>query len=92
MLIAGSYADVTFNALYHTQRVLLTLSGNQVVFGFGALESESANGNSGWVMAYDKQTLQQQSAAFATVTQGNGGGGAWQSGRPPLQLPPDAAS
>ena len=74
---------MTFSALNQTQRVSLTLAGNLVVFGFGALESESADGYAGWVMAYDKQTLE-QSSAFATVTKGNGGGGAWQSGRPPV--------
>lgn len=83
VLISGSYAGMTFDARYQTQRVSLTLTGNLVVFGFGALESESADGYAGWVMAYNKQTLQ-QSSAFATITKGNGGGGAWQSGRPPV--------
>jgi len=83
VLISGSYAGMTFSALNQTQRVSLTLTGNLVVFGFGALESESADGYAGWVMAYDKQTLVQNSA-FATVTKGNGGGGVWQSGRPPV--------
>jgi hypothetical protein len=34
-------------------------------------------------MAYDKSTLR-QTGIFATVTTGNGGGGVWHSGRPPL--------
>src|SRR5450631_339800 len=83
VLIAGSYGGLTFNARDLTQRVSLALSGNQVVFGFGALEAESAGGYLGWVMAYNKLTLQ-QSGIFATVTTGNQGGGVWQSGRPPV--------
>ncbi|HLZ99212.1 MAG TPA: hypothetical protein VKP66_14835, partial [Steroidobacteraceae bacterium] len=87
VLISGSYGNVTFNARYLTQRLSLALAGspaNQVVFGFGAMEQESNSiGNYvGWVMAYDKLTLR-QTGAFATVSTGNGGGGVWQSGRPP---------
>lgn len=82
VLISASYAGMTFNAHYQTQRVSLALSGNQVVFGFGAMENEAAGNYAGWVMAYNKLTLQ-QTGAFATVTFGNGGGGLWQSGRPP---------
>jgi hypothetical protein len=83
VLISGSYGGSTFEARYQTQRVSLALSGNQVVFGFGAVELEYAGGYVGWVMAYDKQTLA-QSGVFATVTTGNRGGGVWQSGRPPV--------
>jgi hypothetical protein len=84
VLIAGSYSGSTFDARYQTQRVSLALSGNQVVFGFGAIEAESANGvYVGWMMAYNKLTLQ-QSGIFATMTIGNRGGGVWQSGRPPV--------
>ena len=73
-----------FRRPYEWQRVSLVLSGNNVVFGFGALELEStANLYGGWVMAYDKRTLA-QTGIFATVTSGNGGGGVWQSGRPPV--------
>ena len=68
-----------------TQRVSLVLSGNQVVFGFGALEAEASDvgGYAGWVMAYNKATLA-QSGIFATVTTGTLGGGVWHSGRPPV--------
>jgi len=83
VLISGSYGGLTFNARDLTQRVSLALSGNQVVFGFGALELEFAGGYVGWVMAYNKLTLK-QSGIFATVTTGNLGGGVWQSGRPPV--------
>ncbi len=83
VLISGSYGGSTFDARYQTQRVSLVLSGNQVVFGFGAIQLEYAGGYVGWVMAYNKQTLQ-QSGVFATVTTGNRGGGVWQSGRPPV--------
>ena len=64
----------------------MTLSGNQVVFGFGAVEAETDDegGYTGWVMAYNKQTLA-QSGAFAAITTGSTlGGGVWQSGRPPV--------
>ena len=81
--ISGSYGGSTFDARYQTQRVSLALSGNNVVFGFGAVELEYAGGYVGWVMAYDKTTLA-QTGAFATVTTGNRGGGVWQSGRPPV--------
>ncbi len=84
VIISGTYSTMTFDARSEWQRVSLVLSGNNVVFGFGALELEStANLYSGWVMAYDKRTLG-QTGIFATVTSGNGGGGAWQSGRPPV--------
>ena len=81
--ISGSYGGSTFDARYQTQRVSLALSGNNIVFGFGAVELEFAGGYVGWVMAYDKTTLA-QTGAFATVTTGNRGGGIWQSGRPPV--------
>ena len=79
--ISGSYGGSTFDGRYQTQRVSLVLAGNQVVFGFAAVELEYAGGYVGWVMAYDKSTLA-QSGVFATVTTGNRGGGVWQSGRP----------
>jgi hypothetical protein len=81
-LISASYYGSVFDARFQTQRVSLALAGNQVVFGFGAVQLEYAGGYAGWVMAYDKQTLQ-QSGVFATVTNAGGGGGVWQSGRPP---------
>lgn len=83
-LITGTYSTMTFDARNEWQRISLVLSGNNIVFGFGALELESTgNLYSGWVMAYDKGTLA-QTGIFATVTTGNGGAGAWQSGRPPV--------
>jgi hypothetical protein len=83
VVISGVYGTMTFDARTQWQRVSLVLSGNNVVFGFGAIESEStANLYSGWVVAYDKSTLA-QSGIFATVTRGSGGAGVWQSGRPP---------
>jgi hypothetical protein len=83
VVISGNYKTMTFNPRNEWQRVSLVLSGNNIVFGFGALEEEStANLYSGWVMAYDKGTLE-QTGIFATVTSGNGGAGVWQSGRPP---------
>jgi len=87
VLIQASNAGVTFDARYQTQRVSLALAGNfasQVVFGFAAMEKESqiVGLYTGWVMAYDKTTLN-QTGAFATVPVGKGGAGIWQSGRPP---------
>jgi hypothetical protein len=84
VVISGTYGGVTFDARNQWQRVSLVLSGNNVVFAFGALELEStAHLYSGWVMAYNKSTLA-QSGIFATITKGNGGAGVWQSGRPPV--------
>lgn len=81
--ISASYNGSAFDGRYQTQRVSLVLAGNQVVFGFGAIELEYAGGYVGWMMAYDKASLA-QTGAFATVTTGNRGGGVWQSGRPPV--------
>ncbi len=85
VVISGSYKGVTFDAPHQTQRVSLVLVGNQVVFGFGALEEEASDegGYAGWVMAYNKSTLA-QSGIFAPVTTGLLGGGVWHSGRPPV--------
>ena len=84
VVISGIYGTMTFDARNQWQRISLVLVGSHVVFGFGALELEStANLYSGWVMAYDKSALA-QTGIFATVTVGNGGAGAWQSGRPPV--------
>jgi PQQ enzyme repeat len=83
VLISGSYAGSTFDARYQTQRVSLALSGNEVVFGFAALGLEYSGGYSGWVMAYDKNTLLQK-GIFATAVAGTRGAGVWQSGRPPV--------
>jgi Abnormal spindle-like microcephaly-assoc'd, ASPM-SPD-2-Hydin len=62
------------------QRLSLVLSGNQVVFGFSTMPTERPGNYFGWVMAYNKQTLQ-QSGIFAPVINGKLQG--WQSGRPP---------
>jgi hypothetical protein len=86
VVLSGSYEGVTFVAPHQTQRASLTLAGNEVVFGFGAVEAETSDegGYTGWVMAYNKQTLA-QTGIFATVTTGTThGGGVWQSGRPPV--------
>jgi hypothetical protein len=56
VLISGSYGGSTFDARYQTQRVSPALSGNQIVFGFAAIELEYAGGYVGWVMAYNKLT------------------------------------
>jgi outer membrane protein assembly factor BamB len=82
-VIAASYGGSSFDARYQTQRVSLALAGNNVVFGFGAVELEYPGGYVGWVLSYAKSSLQ-QTGAFATVTTGNRGGGVWQSGRPPV--------
>jgi HYDIN/CFA65/VesB family protein len=82
VLITGTYGGLTFAGSYQLQRLSLALSGNQVVFAFSAIEEETANPSyAGWVMAYNKGTLQ-QSGIFATQT--TKGGGVWQSGRPPV--------
>ncbi len=79
--ISAYYQGVTFSPSDSTQRVSLVLADNQVVFGFGAIEAEFPGEGVGWVMAYNKSTLQ-QTGVFATEPAGNGGG-VWQSGRPP---------
>jgi len=80
--ITGSYGGATFGAPFQTQRISLALAGNQVVFGFASMAEEKFDTYEGWVMAYNKLTLQ-QSGVFATIVSGNGGGGVWQAGRPP---------
>src|SRR5450631_3745690 len=42
-VVSAIYKGSTFVATGQTQRMSLTLSGNQVVFGFGAMESEGSN-------------------------------------------------
>jgi Chitobiase/beta-hexosaminidase C-terminal domain len=86
VVISASHGGVTFDAAHQTQRASLALSDGQVVFGFAAVEAETNDegGYTGWVLAYNEQTLA-QSGAFATVTTGGTlGGGVWQSGRPPV--------
>ena len=84
VVISGIYNTMTFDASTQWQRLSLVFSGNNVVFGFGAMQLEStAHVYSGWIFAYDKSTLA-QTFIFATATIGNGGAGVWQSGRPPV--------
>ncbi len=83
VVLSGTFAGLTFNPRQQVQRMSLVLSGGQVVIGFSAIEFESANSYTGWVMAYNEQSLV-QSGIFATVTTGEQGGGVWQSGRPPV--------
>ncbi len=82
VVLSGRYNGVTFRARYVTQRVSLTISGNNVVFAFGSVENEYSGETIGWVMSYDKQTLS-QTGIFGTNSSGNGAG-VWQSGRPPV--------
>lgn len=82
VLLAGSSGGAAFDARYLFQRPSLVLSGNQVVIAFSALQNEAAGNYSGWVLAYNKSSLQ-QSGALAIVPTGNLGGGIWMSGRPP---------
>ena len=81
VLIAANRAGATFDARYLTQRSSLVLAKNQVIIGFGGMQSETGQPYTGWVLSYDELTLQ-QSGSFNTVT-ANTGGGLWQSGRPP---------
>jgi len=81
VLIAANRNGATFDARYLTQRASLALAMNQVIVGFGAMQSETNQPYTGWVLAYDELTLQ-QSGSFNTVT-ANTAGGVWQSGRPP---------
>lgn len=81
VLINADLGGTTFNARYLTQRASLVLAGNQVIVAFGAMQSETGQPFNGWVMAYNKLTLQ-NSGAFVPEPNGNGGG-VWQSGRPP---------
>ena len=84
VVISGIYNTMTFDASTQWQRLSLVFSGNNVVFGFGAMQLEStAHVYSGWIFAYDKSTLA-QTFIFATATVGSGGAGVWQSGRPPV--------
>jgi hypothetical protein len=81
VVITGSSGGATFNTRYVTQRVSLAISGSNIVFGFGAMEDESADHVVGWMMGYDKSTLQ-PTGAFVPVPTSQQGGGVWQSGRP----------
>ncbi len=81
-LITGSYSGIMMGTPHVVQRMSLVLASDQVVFGFAAMQAEHPLNYVGWVMAYDKRTLQ-QSGVFASVVTGNLQGGIWQSGRPP---------
>ncbi len=81
VLITGSYSGIMLGTPYLVQRTSLVLAGDQVVFGFGAMQVEHPLNYVGWVMAYDKRMLQ-QTGVFAPVITGNLQGGIWQSGRP----------
>jgi len=85
VLITGSYGAATFDARYQTQRVSLVLADNQVILGFGAIQSEHLQSYTGWVMAYSKTTLQ-RSGIFASEPGGDNAG-IWHSGRPPAVDP-----
>jgi len=82
VLVTGMDGVSTFDARYQIQRTSLALAGNQVVFAFSAMQTEAPLNYLGWVVAFNKQTLQ-ESASFAPVISGNLQGGVWQSGRPP---------
>ncbi len=84
VVIGGTYGGVKFTPQYQTQRVSLTLAKGEVVFAFAAVELEQDNigGYVGWVMSYNKSTLQQD-GIYAASTTGDKGAGIWQSGRPP---------
>jgi hypothetical protein len=82
VLITGSYSGIMLGTPYLLQRTSLALAAGQVIVGFSAMEQEHPLNYVGWVLAYDKGTLQ-RSGVFASVTTGNLQGGIWQSGRPP---------
>ena len=70
---------VTFDPLYQNQRSSLALVNGLVLFAWAS--HEDLDVWYGWIMAYNAQTLQQQSA-FCT-TPGDSAGGVWMSGRAP---------
>ena len=82
VLITASYSGSIFTAQGASQRMSLVLADNQVIVGFSAMMQETPKTYQGWVIAYDKTTLQ-ESGAFAPVTTGYPEGGVWQAGRPP---------
>ena len=89
MEIRGSYpmgsGALTFNPEAQSQRAALVISGQNVIVAFSS--HDDAIPYQGWVMAYDKDSLQ-LTATFATVTGGGAyGGGIWQVGRPPAVDP-----
>jgi len=70
---------LTFDPFIQNQRSSLALANGSVVFSWASHEDQHAW--HGWVMAYDKQTLQQTS--ILSFTPNGTGGGSWMAGRGP---------
>src|SRR6185369_16501465 len=74
---------LTFDTQIQMQRPGLALAGNNVIIATASHDDILPN-YQGWVLSYDKTTLQ-RTAAFATVTTGGAyGGGIWMAGRAPV--------
>ena len=71
--------NVIFSSLYQLQRPGLALNGNTVYVGFGSWSD--ATPFHGWVMGFDKSSLQQVVAFNSTPNGTEGEGGIWMGGR-----------
>ena len=77
---AGSvHGRVTFNALLEMQRPGMALDGNNLVIGFGSAFGVRPYYH-GWIMAFDKNTLQM--TGFFNDTPNGHNGGIWNDGNP----------
>lgn len=76
VLIQGSFKGVTFDPT-EIQRAALLLEGRNVYLAWASLCDPHPY--HGWVLAYNAQNLQQQTAIFNTTPKGDKGG-IWQTG------------
>jgi len=74
---------LSFDTQVQMQRPGLAMSGNNVILAFSSHDDVLPD-YQGWVIEYDKTSLQ-RTGAFATITTGGAyGGGIWMAGRPPV--------
>jgi hypothetical protein len=83
--IQGAYTSgsetLIFDPQAHNQRPGLVIAGNHVIVAFSSYDDNIPY--RGWIMAFDKSSLQ-QTGIFPVISSGaNYGGGIWQSGRAP---------
>jgi outer membrane protein assembly factor BamB len=77
---AGSVRGrVHFNVLRAMQRPGMTIDGNNLVFGFGSAYGVKPYYH-GWILVYDKNSLQR--TGFFNVTPNGHNGGVWNDGNP----------
>ena len=85
IVLGGVYTaggrSLIFNPQAQSQRAGLVFSNKHLIIAFSSHDDQIPF--QGWVMAYDKGTLQQTGIFSTMATGATFGGGIWQAGRPP---------